>query len=179
MAIHGDTIVVGAPHDFHEADSANSSSRQGSAYVFTRSGTIWSQQAKLTASDAAGRDYLGIAVAISGDTVVVGADQGGSQRPGAAYVFVCSGTAWSEQAKLTASDAEDHDRFGHSVALSGDTAVVGAVSDDDAGDSSGAAYVFVRSGNTWSQQAKLTASDAAERDTLGRSVALRACTTFI
>ena len=87
-------------------------------------------------------------------------------------MFVRSGTTWSEQAKLRASDLASWDRFGISVALSGDTALVGAYTDDDGGTDSGSAYVFVRSGTTWSEQAKLTASDAAAQDHFGNSVEL-------
>ena len=101
----------------------------------------------------------------------MGDDDAGSSS-GSAYVFVRSGTSWIQEAKLTASDAAESDLFGLSVALSGDTALVGALFDDDAGSDSGSAYVFKRSGTSWSQQAKLTASDAAADDTFGRSVAL-------
>ena len=133
----------------------------GSAYVFVRSGTTWTEQAKLTASDAAALDKLGSSVALSGDTALVGAifGDGAVAGSGSAYVFVRSGTTWSQQAKLTASDAAVSDSFGESVALSEDTALVGASGDDDAGTHSGSAYVFVRSGTTWSQQAKLAASE--------------------
>ncbi len=100
----------------------------GSAYVFTRSGGVWSQQAKLTASDPAAFDEFGYSVAVSGDTAVIGAygdDDGGSDS-GSAYVFTRTGGVWSQQAKLTASDAAASDWFGWSVAVSGDTAVIGA-----------------------------------------------------
>ena len=93
----------------------------------------WLQQAKLTADDDAAGDQFGNSVAVSGDTAVVGAyanDDGGSTS-GSAYVFVRSGTTWSQQAKLTASDAAAGDQFGYEVAVSGDTAVVGANGDDD------------------------------------------------
>jgi PKD repeat protein len=102
------------------------------------------QQAKLTASDGATFDRFGASVAISGDTVVVGAHFDGDAGfvSGSAYVFVRSGTTWTQQAKLTAADAAGGNRFGDSVAISGDTVVVGAASDDDAGPLSGSAYVF-------------------------------------
>ncbi|WP_095987402.1 DUF7507 domain-containing protein [Cystobacter fuscus] len=174
VALSGDTAVVGAPDDDTGA---------GSAYVFVRSGTAWSQQAKLTASDAAALDSFGTSVALSGDTAVVGAygdDTAAGEDAGSAYVFVRSGTTWSQQAKLTASDAVAFDRFGSSVALSGDTAVVGARGDDTAaGSETGSAYVFVRSGTAWSQQAKLTASDAAAGDLFGWSVALSGDTAVV
>ena len=102
---------------------------QGSAYVFVRRGATWTQQQRLTAADGAASDYFGIAVAISGDTVVVGAsydDPGGNFDQGSAYVFVRSGSTWTQQQKITASDGVTFDNFADSVAISGDTVVVGA-----------------------------------------------------
>jgi hypothetical protein len=166
VGIDGETVGVGAPVD----------NNAGSAYVFVRSGTSWSQQAKLTASDAAAGDNFGRnAVGISGDTLVVGApfdDTGAGSNAGSAYVFVRSGTSWSQQAKLTASDAAAGDVFGISEGISGDTIVVGAVNDDDGGTDSGSAYVFTQSGTSWSQQQKLTASDAAAGDSFGFAVSI-------
>jgi hypothetical protein len=145
-----------------------------------RSGTTWSQQAKLTASDGVSGDDFGLSVAISGSTAVVGAPGlGFSSNTGAAYVFVPKVTfpfGWSQQAKLTASDGAAGDNFGTSVAISGSTAVVGASGKSS---STGAAYVFVRSGTTWSQQAKLTASDAASNDFFGTSVAISGSTAVV
>lgn len=175
VAVSGDTIVAGARHD----DDAGSSS--GSAYVFVRSGTTWSEEAKLTASDAAVDDWFGCAVAVNGDTIVVGArfddDAGGFS--GSAYVFVRSGTTWSQQAKLTANDAAAADQFGSAVAVSGESTLIGAPFRDDAGNDSGAAYVFVRSGTIWNQEAKLIASDAAADDRLGESVSISAGTGVV
>jgi hypothetical protein len=150
-------------------------SSTGAAYVFTRSGTTWSQQATLTASDAATNDTFGSSVALSGDTALVGAP-GKNSSTGAAYVFIRNGTAWSQQANLTASDAATNDNFGASVALSGDTALVGAFNKNG---SIGAAYVFTRSGTAWSQQANLTASDAVGGDRFGFSVSLSADTALV
>jgi len=118
---------------------------------------IATQQAELTASDPGAGDLFGESVSISGDTVVVGAHRDSGAvgfYSGSAYVFVRSGTSWSEQHKLTASDAAIGDRFGKSVSIWGDTAVVSAAFDADAGTSSGSAYVFVRSGTSWSEQQK-------------------------
>jgi hypothetical protein len=165
VAIAGSTAVVGA-------DTKNSSA--GAAYVFTRSGTTWSQQAELTASDGAASGFFGYSVALSGSTAVVGAV--GSNRTGAAYVFLRSGSTWSQQAKLTASGGIAGDEFGYSVALSGSTAVVGAIN-NNAG--TGAAYVFTRSGTTWTQQAKLTASDGAASDFFGYSVTIAKSTAVV
>jgi hypothetical protein len=175
VSLDGDTAIVGA---FLDDDAG---SRSGSAYVFVRSGTIWTQQAKLTASDAAAGDYFGVWVSVDGDTAIVGAqynDDNGTNS-GSAYVFTRSGGTWSEQAKLTASDAAAEDHFGHSVAFSGDTAIVGAQYNDDNGTNSGSAYVFTRSGGTWSEQAKLTASDAAAEDHFGHCVSFNGDTAIV
>ena len=105
--------------------TTNKNSSQGSAYVFVLSGTTWSQQAELTASDGAPGDEFGTSVAISGDTVVIGAENKNNGQ-GAAYVFVRNGTVWNQQQKLTASNGAFTDFFGWSVAVDGDTALVGA-----------------------------------------------------
>jgi hypothetical protein len=160
----GNTVVLGAKQDF-AADTP------GAAYVFVRDGTTWSQQAKLTADDGAAGDNFGFSVAISGDTVVVGAVRDDADA-GAAYVFQRDGTTWSQQDKLTAGDAAGFDRLGWSVAVSGDTAVAGAVNAEVETIGSGAAYVFLRSGESWSEQAKLSVGDPAEADELGSGVAI-------
>jgi len=152
VAISGDTAVVGAKGN---DDAGNDS---GSAYVYKENGATWTEEAKLTASDAAAKDFFGVSVAISGDTAVVGAF-GDESSTGAAYVYTRSGTIWTEEAKLTASDGVAFDEFGASVSISGDTVVVGANGNDDAVTDLGAAYVFTRSGTTWTEEAKLTASD--------------------
>ncbi len=178
VAISGETVVVGA-----NADDIGANSNQGSAYVFVRSGTTWSQQQKLTASDGAAGDLFGVSVAISGETVVAGASGGNigaNSDQGAAYVFVRSGTIWSAQQKLTASDGAAGDNFGVSVSVSGETAVVGALSDDiGANANQGSAYVFVRNGTTWTQQQQLTASDGAANDQVGFSVAVSGETVVV
>jgi FG-GAP repeat len=175
VSVSGDTIVVGAYLDDDGGDGS------GSVYVFTRTGTSWSQQAKLTASDAAAFDFFGNRVAVSGDTAVVGAtghsDDGSNS--GSTYVFTRTGASWSQQAKLAASDAAANDSFGWGVAVSGDTALVGSIGDSDDGSGSGSAYVFVRSGTAWSQQSKLTASDAAAGDNFGWSVAVSGDTAVV
>jgi len=141
-----------------------------------RSGGTWTEQQKLTASDATVFDSFGFSVAISGDTAVAGAygdDTPAGTDAGSAYVFVRSEGTWTEQQKLTASDAAAEDLFGGSVAISGDTVVAGAYVDDTpAGEDTGSAYVFVRSGGTWTEQQQLTASDAAADDGFGLSVAV-------
>ncbi|MGH2830101.1 MAG: Ig-like domain-containing protein, partial [Actinomycetota bacterium] len=176
VAVAGGTAIVGSNGD----DDAGSAS--GSAYVFVRSGSTWTQQAKLTASDAAAFDRFGISVSVTGDTAVVGSpfeDNDAGSSSGSAYVFVRSGSTWTQQAKLVASDAAEFDQFGISVSVAGDTAVIGSGQDDDAGSASGSAYVFVRTGSTWTQQAKLVASDAAEFDQFGISVSVAGDTVVV
>ena len=114
-------------------------------------------QSKILASDAQGADYFGRAVAIYEDYAIVGAygdDQTGNSA-GAAYIFIRSGTTWSQQAKLVASDAASDDFFGYNVGIYGDYVIVGAYKNDDGGSESGSAYFKVR--NNLEQQAKLVA----------------------
>src|SRR6266498_2791055 len=174
VAISGETVVVGAQFDDDVAGD-----NQGSAYVFARSDGVWSQQQKLLASDArCCGEAFGESVAISGETVVVGS--GGGGVGGSAYVFARSSGVWSQQQKLRASDAAVADSFGASVAISGETVVVGATCDAGAaGRDQGSAYVFARSGGVWSQQQKLEASDAALGDQFGFSVAVSGGTVVV
>jgi hypothetical protein len=176
VAIDGGTVVIGAKRD----DDAGSES--GSVYVLrtTDGGATYGQVAKLTASDAAAYDRFGHSVAIDGNTVVVGAD-GKDSYTGAAYVFRTSdgGATYDEIAKLTASDGAAYDEFGISVAIDGDTVVVGAYNDGNTGqydyyDGAGSAYVFrtTDDGVTYDQVAKLTAADVAASDEFGWSVAV-------
>jgi len=172
VAIMGDTIMVGA---YNDDDNGTDS---GSLYVFTRTGTTWTQQAKLTASDGAANDRFGTSVAIDGDTIVVGAsgDDDNGSASGSARVFIRTGTTWMEQAKLTASDGLVGDEFGISVAILGDTIVVGA---NSFGTGSGSAYLFMRTGTTWTQQAQLAASDATFDNEFGVGVAIDADTIVV
>jgi len=199
VALSGNSLVVGAWAEASQAtgidgDGTNNFAPQsGAAYVFVRDGVSWTQQAYLKASNAAGTDFFGERVSISGDTVVVsasgedGADGGGVQTfrdSGAAYVFVRDTGTWTQQAYLKADNPDLGDLFGQSVAVSGDTIVVGAVnessnatsingdSSNDGALASGAAYVFVRSGASWSQQAYFKASNAETSDYFGNSVAV-------
>ncbi|HMZ20039.1 MAG TPA: choice-of-anchor Q domain-containing protein, partial [Blastocatellia bacterium] len=211
LAVSGDTVVVGAPNEDSNATGVNGDQSNnfanfaGAAYVFVRNGATWSQQAYLKASNAESSDFFGWAVAISGDTVVVGAygedsnatGINGNQAnnsltdSGAAYVFVRNGTTWNQQAYLKASNTGGLDFFGKSVSIAGDTAVVGAeqersnatgVNGDQNNDlavNSGAAYVFVRNGVTWSQQAYLKASNTESNDFFGTDVAVSGDTVVI
>ena len=157
VSISGDYAVVGARND---DDNGNES---GSAYVFKRIGTSWAQEAKLLPADGAEGDNFGQSVSISGDYAVVGArndDDNGSDA-GSAYIFKRTGTSWAQEAQLFASDGAAGDIFGFSVSISGDYAVVGALHDDDNGSHSGSAYLFKRTGTSWTEEAKLLASDGA------------------
>jgi FG-GAP repeat protein/IPT/TIG domain-containing protein len=178
VAIDGNTAVVGAYLADPPAGSA-----AGAAYVFVRSHTTWTEEAKLTAANGAAGDQFGTSVAVDGDTAVVGApfrDMPAGNDAGAAYVFVRSGTTWAQETRLKASDGAAGDQFGTSVAVHGDTAVVGAPFHDlAAGGDTGDAYVFVRSGTTWSEEQTLKASDRAAADQFGTSVAVDGDTAVV
>ncbi|MBN1511939.1 MAG: thrombospondin type 3 repeat-containing protein [Phycisphaerae bacterium] len=177
VALDGGTAVVGVFYDDHDAGTD-----AGSAYVYTLLGGRWVEQVKLIAPDAAGGDNFGWSVALQGDTAIIGAplhSHSGLTGAGAVYVYVRSAGTWEPRAMLTASDAAPVDMFGRSVAVDGDLLVVGANGDDDAGQDSGSAYVFVRSGADWMQEAKLCASDGTGSDYFGYSVALSGDTALI
>lgn len=144
-------------------------------------GADLSSPQRLTASDPHLDDSFGWDVAISGETMVVGAPRHrhGAERGGAAYVFVRDGAGWVQQAELLADDRTQKNSFGNSVATSGDTIVIGDCGNDEVARNAGAAYVFVRSGNEWTQQAKLTAGDATPRDEFGCGVAVDGDTVLI
>ena len=205
VAIDGDTAVVGASREKSgnsgvDADGTDNSEPQaGAAYVFVRSGTSWSQEAYLKASNVDNADLFGNAVAISVDTVVVGAPGEGSDSnavngndddnsaygAGAAYVFKRNGASWSQEAYLKAPNSDAVDEFGFRVGVSGDAVVVGArfedsgatgvngdLNDNSAG-SSGAAYIFVRDGANWNyKQSYLKASNTEASDRFGEAVGI-------
>jgi hypothetical protein len=180
VAIDGETALVGAG-----SDDVGGNLDQGSAYVFVRSGTVWTQQQKLAASDGAQNDFFGGGrqhVAIDGNTVVVGAtydDVGSNLEQGSAYVFVRSGTTWTEQQHLVASDGSTSRAFG-TVAIDGDTIIVGAPNAIvGLYPAVGAGYIFTRSGTTWTERQVIIASDGAERDNFGNSVAIDGNKIFI
>lgn len=171
VSLSGDYAIVGArEHD------AGGSTNKGAAYIFLRSVGTWAQQTKLVASDGAAEDYFGWSVSISGDYAIVGApehDPGGIPSQGAAYIFHRTGTTWTQQAKLTASDGVTLDRFGYTVDITVDYAIIGAPYHNISGNlDQGAAYIFLRSGTSWAQLAKLTASDGEEDDCFGFRVAM-------
>jgi hypothetical protein len=168
VAISGDYAIVGAYLEDTGGDAV------GAAYIFKRDGTSWAEQAKIQASDKEAGDRFGRSVGISGDYAIVGAshEDTGGENAGAAYVFKRDGTSWAEQAKIQASDKQPTDEFGRSVAISGDYAIVGAYLEDTGGDKAGAAYIFKRDGTSWTQQAKIQASDKQTLDEFGFSVAI-------
>ena len=164
VAISGDTAVVGAREDSGKGDHLN-----GSVYVYVRAGTTWTLQQRLAASNGAASDRFGHSVAISGNTVIVGTLNGFDT--GKAYIFVRNGTTWTQQQQLAPSDPVVGSRFGISVSLSGETAIVGA--------QGFAAYVFTRSNGTWTQQAKLSPPVPAAPGYFGWSVGLSKNTAVV
>ncbi len=206
VALSGDTLAVGAAAESSVAtgidgnQNDNNAARSGAVYVFTRDGTgVWSQQAYIKASNTDALDGFGFQVALSGDTLAVGAagessvatgidgdqNDNNAARSGAVYVFTRTAGVWSQQAYIKASNTDATDFFGRSVALSGDTLAVGAFFEssaatgiggnesDNSADAAGAVYVFTRDAvGVWSQQAYIKASNTDALDGFGRSVAL-------
>jgi len=175
IAISGDTAVVGAIG----VKGTDGGVFAGAVYVFVNDGVQWVEQVKLVLPNSQERDLFGKSVAISGDKLLVGAPQVGDSDAGAAYVYVRNGNAWNQQNILTASDAAERDSFGSSVAISGETIIVGASADDDEARNSGSAYVFIQTDNTWSEQAKLRASDPGLRRNFGGSAVILGNTAVI
>jgi RNA polymerase sigma factor (sigma-70 family) len=157
VAISGDYLVVGS----HCEEGGG-----GVIYIFKRDGNAWNEQAKLKSSNWNQGDWFGEAVSISGDYVIATAP---NNNTGSAYVFKREGDIWKEQAILAAKDGKAGDAFGVSNAISGDHAIVGASWHKD---ETGAAYIFVREGSSWKQQAKLMPGDLAVGDRFGRSVCI-------
>jgi hypothetical protein len=169
VSLDGDRLAVGAPYD----DDRGTDS--GSVYVFVRSGTTWSQQAKLTAADGAANDHFGFSVSLSGDSLVVGAPRDDTPYvdAGSVYAFRWDGAAWSQEAKLIAEVNPIGDWFGYSVSLIGNRVAIGAPGEGGMGSDAGAVYVFGRSsGGAWSQQALLYGSNVRAGDQFGSAVAL-------
>ena len=172
VAAGNDVVVVGVPqHRFGGTLDA------GAAHVYRRSASGWYEEAVLVPSDSLS-GFAGQAVAIDGDTIVMGASDrlGGG---GAVYVFRRSRHGWIEDQKLTPGDLSPGDSFGWSVALSGDRCVVGAINDDPAGTLSGSAYVFRRIAGGWIEEAKLTASDGRFYDRFGYAVSISGDTILV
>ena len=177
LSADGNTAIVGA-----EGDSLGANTSQGSATIFTRSGSTWTQQQTITKTGGAAYDKFGGSVALSsnGDTAIIGAPEasvGANSDQGNATIFTRSGTTWTQQQIITQSTGAAGDFFGWSVALSsdGNTAIVGAYFDDVGSNvNQGSATVFTRSGTAWTQQQTITQTDGASSDYFGYSVALSA-----
>jgi hypothetical protein len=184
VSLSGDTAVVGARGD------AGNVPGTGAAYVFQRNqggANNWGLVKKIKASDGTASDQFGISVSVRGDTAIVGAslDDNAGASSGSAYVFDRNqggANNWGQVKKLVASDGAAADQFGDSVSVSGDTAIVGAPTDDDAGLSSGSAYVIDRNqggANNWGEVKKLVASDGTAGDTFGRAVSVEGNTAVV
>lgn len=212
VSIYGNTIVVGAPGEDSAATGVNGDQSDnsgvdewgrgpGAAYVFTRTGSIWSQQAYLKASNADGGDTFGVSVAITADTIAVGAtgedssaqglngDQSDNSgfEVGAAYIFTRNNGVWSQQVYVKSSPVHGHtnewyDNFGAAMAFSGNTLVVGETGSFPTGPGNGncgAAYVFFRANNVWSEQAQLWSQECGLDEGFGGSVAISGNTIVI
>jgi len=168
VAVSGNVAIVGAP------DAPGDGGPTGAVYVFRLDGASWSQEQKIQVGTFATIAGFGESVAISENRLLIGVpDAGpGSQNLGAAYVFEHDGEAWQQTAVLSASDEDAQDKFGSSVSLHGDVALVGVPQDEDGGAFSGAAYVFRYDGEAWQEEQKLLADDAAEDDRFGSAVAV-------
>ncbi len=165
VSISGDYAIVGAYQKNGTGDD------RGAAYIFEKPGEGWAdmtETAQLRASDGVLGDQFGYSVSISGDYAIVGANQDDSKK-GSAYTFYRGAGTWGQQAKLTASDGAANDEFGHSVSISGDYALVGAWKDES---TAGSAYSFLRSGTSWDEKSKATASDGVAGDLFGCSVSI-------
>lgn len=168
VALSGDVAVVGAPVHDHAGESS------GAAYVFRHDGSSWREEARLVADDAEPTDFFGLALAVSGNLVLVAAPDkadAGFSWAGAAYLFRHDGLGWSQEAKLTASDPSQSHAFGRSVSLTGDVAVLGA-RDFEPRDDAGAVYVFRFDGLDWTEEAKLVPADPEAGTRFGNSVSV-------
>lgn len=172
VAFSQNTILIGADLNDEKANNA------GAAYVYVKQGNHWQLQAKLMADDAGDTDIFGVRVALDEDTALISArrddDEAVGKDSGSAYVFKREGKTWHQEAKLVGPTQQSDDRFGRSVALVGDTALIGAMHKDYIGENAGAAYIFKRTGSTWSHIQTLVASDGKAGDQLGWSAALSA-----
>lgn len=178
VALSGDTALIGAYQD----EDPNGSDA-GAAYVFTRNGTDWSQQAKLAPDDGDFGDLFGLRVAIDGDTALIGApddEDPNGEDAGSAYVFERGNDGWSQRAKLAPSDGVQNTTFGVGMALDGTTALIGNNRDiEPNGLYGGSAYIFENGQDGWSEQAKLAAEDGDQQDRFGEAVAIDGGTAVI
>jgi len=163
VSLSGNRALIGA-------SEASSTGAPGKAYVFVFDGTNWIQEAELVPDHQTNVDF-GISVSLSGNRALIGADQSPTDN-GKAYVFVFDGTTWKQEAELTVPDGQPNDRFGRSVSLSGNRALIGADQLQANPPAPGKAYIFAFDGVSWNQEAVLTSSDAQSTDNFGISVSL-------
>jgi hypothetical protein len=178
VLVRGDFALVTA-----DQSSPNGNTAQGSAYVFASSGGVWSQTQILLADDGVTFDNFGSAIALDGDTLVIGAHGatvGSNMAQGAAYIFTNDGGTWTQSGKVTADDGAGFDNFGMSAAMVGDTLFVGA-SNAQVGSNfgQGAVYAYHYDGSQWTQTQKLTADDGANGDSFGISMAFDGTTLLV
>lgn len=191
-ALDGDYLAAGAPGGVPIPDAGDNTASgerypegtPGSVYVFQRLGETWSDPMKLTTADIQPGEQFGLRVALSADTLAVSAPyawtNSGGNATGAVYVFQRQGDAWTQQARLSAPDGAHFDLFGSALALQGNTLAVGARGADLPGErNAGAVYVFQRSGEAWSLQAKLASDDSAELDYFGEDLILTGETLLV
>ena len=177
LALSDTTLLVGAPFETSDVDRPN----QGAAYVFTKSGDSWTQTRKLIAPDARANDLYGWSVALDGTTAAVGAKNATLNRhePDQGTVYVYDAATWTQTQKLWALDGARSDQFGQSVAISGDTLMVGAYNGGSDVGGHGGVYVYGRTGSSWSQQQKLTSQNGDLFDVFGTTIALSDTTAVI
>jgi surface protein len=178
VSLYGDTALIGAWKDDDQGGGS------GSVYVFTRSGGSWNEETKIYPLDPSASTYFGTSVSLYVDTALIGRsyDNAKGTEAGAVYVFTkVSSTSWTQETKFYASDAATYDHFGTSVSLHKDTALIGAISDDDKGTNAGSVYVFSRTTTTWTQQTKLYASNPSTSSwgNFGNSVSLHGDTAMV
>ena len=172
-----DTLIVGAPGHTHGGIRF-----AGAVYVFVREGEAWLQKAILTADDAAASDRFGNALAMSGNTLIVGAplrDTQAGKDAGAAYIFLRNGDLWKQGAKLTARSTRKNDHFGTSVATTGKIAIIGANVHEENALASGAAYSFVNVDGVWEEREKVVPEDAGLNTRFGTWVAMSGNTVVV
>jgi hypothetical protein len=173
----GNTLAVGAYQD-----NVGANSDQGSVYIYRLNGNVWPQQAKLTAADGAVNDWFGYAVSLNSDgtRVIVSAyldDTNGNNNQGSAYIFTRSGNTWTQEAKLLADDGAVEDYFGRAVSITGDgnrVVVTAHLNDVGLNEYQGSAYLYTRSGNSWTQQQEFAAPDSAAEDSFGSAADMSA-----
>ncbi|OHU89219.1 MULTISPECIES: FG-GAP repeat protein [Pseudoalteromonas] len=175
VALKNHTAMLGASRRDHKGEDA------GAVFAFEQKGNLWSQKQILTATDAKAGDAFGQSIALSERFVVIGAPHSDAPHKdsGSAYVFMRDKNTWRFHSKLTAKDGAAGDLFGISVAIDGDTILVGADLNDERAEKAGAVYAYVFNGKQWLHQAKLMASDGANTDIFGVRVALFGDTALI